>query len=507
MEVTNSKPYTEWSKSWLIRKIQALERYVQSLEKVFRRSAKEASSEVVYMDQEKKDLVQQLLLQDRIIEEMGKLLNEMKEENDTLHERLGEVQQSKEVLKKPKKDSKTSSQPPSQDKKSKIEKASAWGAKVGHKGYGYEELAPDKVRIVSLTKCPHTGIDLRDQPVVKYITHQVVGIECKRVVTNYELEVRYSPAYGGFVSAPAPNGGKHYDNSIRSLATYLNTAHHIPQGRCRQILQDLFNVKPSKGTVNNVLIRPPQLSAAIYQSLIHRIRLSPVVGADETGYRVNGKGWYLWCFQSEQYSLFSFADTRGSSVVDKILSKVFKGVLVTDFYSGYSPSNAPKQKCNAHLIRDLKYIILAEPQSTEYAQAIITMLMDAKKLADNDQRQPAWIKQAQNRLRELVVQELSEDQNEAINIQNRLRRHQNEILLFLENPAVPFTNNATERAIRPVVVHRKVIQCFRTEHGAKSFAGWYSLIHTFQKQQINVFDALKKIFDGIIPQIQFPQLE
>lgn len=227
---------------------------------------------------------------------------------------MEEARKAEEVLRKPKKDSKTSSQPPSQDEKAKITKASGWGAKPGHQGFSYQPLPHDKVRIVPITTCPYTGTDLSQQPVVNYITHQVVGIECKRVVTNYELEVRYSPAYGGLVSAPLPNGGKHYDNSIRSLATYLNTMHHIPQGRCRQILQDLFSVAPSKGTINNILIRP-------------------------------------------------------------------------------------------------------------------------------------------------------------------------------------------------VVVHRKVIQCFRTGHGAQAFATWYSLIHTFRKQGINVFEALKAIFDGITPKINFPQLE
>ena len=175
-------------------------------------------------------------------------------------------------------------------------------------------------------------------------------------------------------------------------------------------------------------------------------------------------------------------------------------MLVSDFYVGYSPADTPKQKCNAHLIRDLKYIVLAEPQSAAFAQDIITMLLDAKKLADNGQRQEHWVKQAKGKLQELIEWQLEE-------IQNRLKKHKNEILVFLENPAVPFTNNSTERAIRPVVVHRKVIQCFRTSHGAQAFATWYSLIHTFCKQGINVFEALKAIFDGITPKINFPQLE
>ena len=353
------------------------------------------------MDKEKEELIRQLLRRDRLVQELSQLLGELKEENQDLHNRLAEVQKAKEVLRKPKKDSKTSSQPPSKDDKAKITRPSGWGAKPGHQGFSYQPLPHDRVEVVPVHTCPHTGTDISDQAVINYITHQVVGIECRRVVTNYELEVRYSPAYGGFVTAPAPNDGKHYDNSIRGLVTYLNAKHHVPQGRCRQILQDLFEVAPSKGTINNILTRPPKLTQALFQSLKHRIRISPVVGADETGYRVQGEGWYLWCFQTPQFSLFTFEDTRASSVVDDILGEVFKGVLVSDFYSGYSPKDTPKQKCNAHLIRDLKYIILAEPKSKAFAEEVITLLLDAKKLAKNDQRDPKWVKQAKSRLKKI----------------------------------------------------------------------------------------------------------
>lgn len=498
--------YKSWSPERLIYRIEALERHVYSLEKALRPPAIEESG-VVYMDKEKEELIQQLLQRDRLVKELSQLLGELKEENQRLHGRLEEVQKAEKVLRKPKKTSKNSSKPPSQDEKAKITSPNGWGAKPGHEGFSYQPLPPDQVEVVPVHSCPHTGIDLRDQPVTDYITHQVVSIECRRVVTNYELEVRYSPAYGGNVTAPAPNDGKHYDNSIRGLVTYLNTVHHIPQGRCRQILQDLFQVAPSKGTVNTILTKPPELIEALFQSLKHRIRLSPVVGADETGYRVQGQGWYVWCFQSDEFSLFTFADNRSSTVVQDILSDVFKGVLVTDFYAGYSPKDTPKQKCNAHLIRDLKYVILAEPESQAFAEQVIQMLLDAKQLADNGQRESKWIKQAKNQLKNLIERKIPEDQEEALKIQKRLRRHQNEILLFLENPAVPFTNNATERAIRHVVVHRKVIQCFRTIHGAQAYAMWHSLVDTFRKQNINVYEAIIAIFDKIIPPIAFPSTE
>ena len=103
------------------------------------------------MDKDKEELIRQLLLRDRLLEEMSKLLGELKEENQSLHDQLEEARKAEEVLRKPKKDSKTSSQPPSQDEKAKVTKPSGWGAKPGHQGFSYQPLPHDKVRVVPAT--------------------------------------------------------------------------------------------------------------------------------------------------------------------------------------------------------------------------------------------------------------------------------------------------------------------------------------------------------------------
>ena len=145
-----SKPYIKWDKLRLIYRIKALEAYVHSLEKAFRpRPTTEPA--LVYMDKEKEELIRQLLLRDRLLEEMSKLLGELKEENQSLHDQLEEAQKAEEVLRKPKKDSKTSSQPPSQDEKAKVTKPSGWGAKPRHQGFSYQPLPHDKVRVSSST--------------------------------------------------------------------------------------------------------------------------------------------------------------------------------------------------------------------------------------------------------------------------------------------------------------------------------------------------------------------
>ncbi len=81
----NSTPYIKWDKKRLIYRIKALEAYVHSLEKAFRPPPADGHA-LVYMDKDKEELIRQLLLRGRLLEEMSKLLGELKEENQSLHD-------------------------------------------------------------------------------------------------------------------------------------------------------------------------------------------------------------------------------------------------------------------------------------------------------------------------------------------------------------------------------------------------------------------------------------
>jgi hypothetical protein len=81
--------------------------------------------------------------------------------------------------------------------------------------------------------------------------------------------------------------------------------------------------------------------------------------------------------------------------------------------------------------------------------------------------------------------------NEAEKLYKGLIGRQKQLILFLENPKVPATNNGSERALRNRVVHRKVCGCFRTPDGAKSHDVIASIIETAKKQGKNIMDSLK----------------
>ena len=67
---------------------------------------------------------------------------------------------------------------------------------------------------------------------------------------------------------------------------------------------------------------------------------------------------------------------------------------------------------------------------------------------------------------------------------------------FLDDPSIPPTNNAAERALRPAVIARKVSQCSKTEDGAKAFSAFTSVIRTAAKRGRDAVEWLCGVFRG-----------
>lgn len=417
-----------------------------------------------------------------------------------------------EELKNPEKTSKNSSTPLSSDKKAnRFKTGSKSGAKQGHKGQHFQPISEaDHEEKLPLCDCPLCQEDLSDHPVLDTHTHQVISIEIRRIVTNYLCEEKYCSGCQQNVISLLPEGvtRNHYDNSIRSLAAYLNNYHHLSHPRIIEFFDDLFDISLSKGTINSILTTSPSILKQFDERLKQLLRVSRLLGIDETGYRVAVKNFWLWVFQNPQFSCFYFSPRRSSQVLIDLIGKYFDGTVLSDFFSAYNPiKSRNKQKCNAHLLRELEYILECEKENRIYITGIVKLLIDAKEFKEAHQpydphQFDAETQTFKNRLDEFCRQDIDPKYTHSTRIQKRLIKHQKEILTFLEDPEIPFDNNSSERAIRSAVVHRKVIQCFQTTHGAHNYARWLSLIQTLKKQKIPIFKAIGDLFDGVFPDIK-----
>ena len=120
-----------------------------------------------------------------------------------------------------------------------------------------------------------------------------------------------------------------------------------------------------------------------YDAIGEIAKASAVLHADETGWRVNGKTYWLWCFSNQYVTYYIIDRSRASPVLLRFLKHSFAGVLVTDFYGAYNAVVcAYKQRCLVHLLRELKKVSQSNNSSDWllFSQRLKRLLRDAMRL-------------------------------------------------------------------------------------------------------------------------------
>jgi transposase len=234
----------------------------------------------------------------------------------------------------------------------------------------------------------------------------------------------------------------------------------------------------------------------LYDQIGRGAKLSAVMHADETGWRVNGRTHWLWCFTNLDLAYFVIDRCRGSTVALKVLGKYFAGILVTDFLGAYGLVRAmAKQKCLVHLLREIIRVDLFDSTQewkafrNQLKRLVLDSLRLGRQRAELDavsfERRKALLQQ---RLVDLYVRPYSNANAERL--RKRLERHRNEIFTFLDHPEVAPDNNHAERQIRPAVVSRKTSYGNRSKDGADVQAMLLSIFRTLELRGYNPVNTL-----------------
>ncbi len=211
-----------------------------------------------------------------------------------------------------------------------------------------------------------------------------------------------------------------------------------------------------------------------------------------TTYCIDGIKYWLWVATSDQVCVILLAPTRSAAELKQLLGGNFSGILSSDCFSAYSPQSAAlKQKCLAHLERDLEALKTSRfVGNRELVEAVSEVLWTARQ-AHRDYQTGKLGREAIALVRPILESQLQAVLDQPIaggwpadaqRLANRLKRHWNEWFTFLSNPEVKPDNNDAERALRPIVVHRKVSGGARSDWGAQLVAQMFSFLETMRLQ-------------------------
>ncbi|NGZ27943.1 MAG: IS66 family transposase [Magnetococcales bacterium] len=416
--------------------------------------------------------------------------------------------------------SSNSSKPPSQDQNRKKKPCSGNGNKPGgqkgHRGTNLEPVSePDEIVILTVdTGALPQGIYREDG----FESRQVFDVDISVSVTEYRAQVlvdqsgkRWVAPFPQDVSAPVQYGG-----SVKAGAVYMSQYQLLPYNRVEEQFGDMFQLPLSAASVYNFNQDAFNRLEPFERWIKEQLLLSPLLNTDETGINIGGKGHWLHCLCNNRLTLFQPHAKRGGEAMDDMgVLPLFQGTLCHDHWSPYFKYGGSHALCNAHHLRELEWA--AEQEKQSWAKALQELLEEAShaKNLSTGCTDPHISQEFRERYRKILEDAETEcpppneeDRNgkrgrlkrsKSRNLLERLREHEQSVLLFLDDPHAPFTNNQAENDIRMTKVHQKISGCFRSLDGAAIFCRVRSFLSTCRKNGVSANQALKGLFHGKLP--------
>jgi transposase len=385
----------------------------------------------------------------------------------------------------PQKTSRTSSKPPSTDRKQRRDQAKPGGAKPGHEGHSrIISATPDEVVEHRPDRCSCcSAVLMADLPGETISIHEQIDLpEITPHVTQHRRLAVRCPACGKRAVAPVPDAAKGtpFGPRLHAVATYLKTFQALSYERLQAALADVFGLTLSQGGLMNLLQRAQGRFAEGRAKAVAALRQAAVVASDETGVRIEGSNAYHWVFRCAEAVVHHASPTRGAIVVRTVMDGHRPEVWCSDRYSAQQGHADAHQTCLAHLSRDVAY---ADEISADVLPSRLQLwLHRAFALAEEVGTLAASTLARKRRALERSLEAILAAPTScdlARDIQSKVRRARDQLLTFAQWPGlVDATNNACERALRPAVIQRKVTNGYRAMWAAEGEADIRTVVDT-----------------------------
>lgn len=459
------------------------------------------------------------LTQEAQIEAFKEEIATLRKENTELKKLL------QEALDKLSKTSKNSSKPPSTDihrtKSLRTRSGKKSGGQTGHQGTTLQmSETPDKItEHPAPGQCSGCGQNLRKVSSHSYYRRQVYDIPpIKMEVCEHRSEIKCCPHCGTENSGAFPPElpyGVQYGASLKALAVYLIHYQLLPYGRTAQLIENLTGHTLSSGTLVNFSETCSTSLSGFIEEVKGHLQQSAVINSDETGYYFEGRRQWLHVAATGQHTYYFAHHNRGREAMDAMgVLADYKGIVMHDYWKSYLDYECAHALCNVHHLRDLTYC--EEQEGSRWAGQMKSLLLQMKQQVDEckerggaalplPQRQKLIGKYHRLVKRGFKQHPIPQKQagktgvvkkSKTQNLLERFAHHQEDILRFVKDFRVPFSNNVAEQAVRMMKVKQKISGCFRSKDGADWFATIRSYIDTMRKQGHSIIEAISKAIAG-----------
>jgi len=417
------------------------------------------------------------------------------------------------------KNSSNSHKPPSAEpfrkpiKNNRVKGIRKQGGQPGHEGKTLMlSKYPDKIINCKTEGFCECGQELSILPIKAIERRQKIDLPEKlQEITEYQVEVR-TCICGKVHKANCDQTNRvEYGNGVKTLATYMNVQQLIPFERIQEFFRDLMGINISDGVLEKTNKDCYDKLEETEKQLKEAIVEEEVVHSDETSMRVNKKNSWVHNYSTKLLTLYFLVAKRGYEGMQEIgILELFKNILVHDRWASYYMFEYIKHAlCNAHLLRDLKFV--HEEKNKSWAKSMIELLLLGKDKKEKGLLNKHELKKIEQKYQKIISKGLLKEPPPLIPVKKRrgrvakskslkllevFRDREKEILRYLYEPLVPFDNNLAERDLRMIKLKQKISGCFRKEESAKIFCRIRSYISSSRKQGYPVFHALRDAMNG-----------
>ncbi|MCY0924177.1 MULTISPECIES: IS66 family transposase [unclassified Streptomyces] len=390
------------------------------------------------------------------------------------------------------------------------------GGQVGHEGTNLEPVAnPDHVIEHRPAACAGCGIALADgDPTVGFSRSQVFDLPDPRLTVTEHRMLKVRCTCGRTTRAADPDGVNaptQYGPGVHALAVYQLVQQHVPSLRAALGAADLHGAGLSEGFVQAALVRAAARLTPFGEHVVALLQSADVAHFDESGIRAAASLHWVHVACTDRLTWYKAHPKRGkAAMADAGVLPHFTGTLVTDAFSSYLKYGTARALCNAHILRDLDGVHHTDPNGQTWAKAAHDALTAGNNAA-HTARQAGRTALAHDEIRALEEQfdhavRCGRSANPdpppgqkkifARQLADRLQRRRGDILRFLHDLNVPFTNNQAEQDIRMAKVQMKVSGGWRTLDGANRWLLVRSYLSTARKHGLNPMTVLRDLFAG-----------
>jgi transposase len=452
-------------------------------------------------------------------------IEELKQENEVLRERLEQAEEDNERLRRENEQLRKELQAAGRGSRRGRRKPKADpqrpGRKAGQGPFTFRPAPADTgvssepaIEVpVTVGPCPCCGGELRYER-----TDEATVMDMPQArqpeVKSYAVEVRRCERCGQPVRGQHPEvAPDQYGATAHRVGPRVKAAAHtmhygmgVPVRKLPAILRELTGIEVTQSALTQDALKKSEgVVGNAYQELRTSVATAPAVYTDDTGWRIHGQTAHLMTFDTEQATVFQIRRRHRNEEVRELIPADYAGVMVTDRGKSYDAEEflgVQQQKCLDHLKENINEVLEYKAgRARSFGLKLKSILREARQLwrdqrAGKAEKFQADVERIEEELtKHLRCRILKDEDNQRLLDGIGLQHDRGRVLLFLHNPAIEPTNNRGERTLRPAVIVRKLSHGSKNERGAEAFAGFTSVIQTAAKNRnSSIIDTLLNLF-------------